>query len=155
MKVLQYRSERAESEGARRASEDSARWASVKVPDSEVEEKARRRQFTADYKLRILREADACVGDGDIGALLRREGLYFSHLSAWRRQRDEIARAELSSRKPGRKARRVDSHMKELERDNARLRRQLKKAEVLLDIQKKASELLGLSLKDLSSEESD
>ena len=69
-----------------------------------MREQAKRRRFTAEYKLRIVREADACKGDGDVAALLRREGLYSSLLSSWRRQRDEIAKVGMTSRKRGRKA---------------------------------------------------
>ncbi len=155
MKVLQFRREQEDDEGARRATEDSACSARSTVPYPEVDEKPKRRRFTADYKLRILREADACRGDGDIGALLRREGLYSSNLAAWRHQRDEIALKGLSSRKRGRKAKRVDPRVRELEHENARLRGRLKKAETILEIQKKASELLGISLENPDSEEND
>ena len=71
-------------EGARRASVNPGERDPEKAPDPEVTERAKRRRFTAEYKLRILREADACKGDGDLGALLRSEGLYSSHLTAWR-----------------------------------------------------------------------
>jgi transposase-like protein len=142
MKVLQYERERTESEGVR----------SLQVPDSEVLERPKRRTYPMEYKLRILREADACVGDGDVGALLRREGLYFSHLSSWRRQRDNSI---LKEKKASGKQTQKDLRLKELERENKQLRRRLQKAEVLLDIQKKASELLGISLRVLDSEESE
>jgi transposase-like protein len=155
MKVLQFKREQAETEGARRATEGSACSKRSKIPDPEVPERARRRRFTAEYKIRILREADACRGDGDIGALLRREGLYSSNLAAWRRQRDAIAREGLASRKRGRKAKQIDPRIKELERENTRLMRRLKKTEIILDFQKKASELLGISLENPDSEEND
>ena len=74
------------SEGACRATGDSGARAPEGAPDPEVTERAKRRRFTGEYKLRILRQADACKGDGDIGALLRREGLYSSQLAAWRRR---------------------------------------------------------------------
>ena len=96
------------SEGARRASVDSGARAPEGVVDPEVTEHAKRRRFTAEYKLRILRKADACKGDGDVGALLRREGLYSSQLAAWRRQRDEVAKTGLKARKRGPKAKAVD-----------------------------------------------
>jgi transposase-like protein len=153
MKVLQFKREQAETEGARRATAGSACSERSENPDPEVPEKARRRRFTAEYKIRILREADACRGDGDIGALLRREGLYSSNLAAWRRQRDAIAQEGLKARKRGRKAKQVDPRIKELERENARLKRRLKKTEIILDFQKKASELLGISLENPDSEE--
>jgi transposase-like protein len=104
-----------------------------------------------EYKLRILREADACKGDGDIGALLRREGLYSSHLAAWRRQRKE----GLISRKRGRKAKAQSTPIKQLQPKNHRHKRRLKRAETILDIQKKASELLGIPLKSPGSGEED
>ena len=125
------------------------------VPDPEVSEQAKRRRFTAEYKLRIVREADACKGDGDVAALLRREGLYSSHLSSWRRQRDEVAKAGLASRKRGRKAKAEDPRVKELERENARLQRRLARVETMLEIQKKTSELLGVPLNPLDSYEND
>ena len=153
MKVLQFKREQAETKGARRATEGSACSERSKIPDPEVAEVAKRRRFTAEYKIRILREADACRGNGDIGALLRREGLYSSNLTAWRRQRDVIAREGLTARKRGRKAKQIDPRVKELERENTLLKRKLKRAEMILDIQKKASELLGISLENPDSEE--
>ena len=92
MSMLVERETSAGSEGARRATGDPAGRAAAGVEDPEVSEQAKRRRFTAEYKLRIVREADACKGDGDVAALLRREGLYSSQLSSWRRQRDEIAK---------------------------------------------------------------
>ncbi len=88
MTVVQFKREPADDEGARRASEESAGSVRPKSPDPEVAEIAKRRRFSAKYKLRILREADACKNPGEIGALLRREGLYSSNLAYWRRQRD-------------------------------------------------------------------
>lgn len=123
--------------------------------DPEVSEQAKRRRFSAEYKLRILREADACKGDGDVAALLRREGLYSSLLSAWRRQRDEIAKAGLASRKRGRRGKAEDPRIKELERENARLKRRLARVETMLTIQKKASELLGIPLNPPDNDEND
>ena len=118
MSTLIERMTSAGSEGARRATGDLAdRGAAAGVRDPEVSEKAKRRRFSAEYKLRIVREADACKGDGDVAALLRREGLYSSHLSSWRRQRDEIAKAGLTSRKRGRKAKAEAPRIKELERE--------------------------------------
>src|SRR6266446_1991293 len=141
----------AETEGARRATGVSA----GAHPDPEVPERAKRRQFSAEYKLRIVREADACKGSGEIGALLRREGLYSSHLVLWRRQREEAAQAQLKARKRGPKAKVQDPRVKQLERENARLQRQLKRVELLLDIQKKAGEILGIPLKNLDDVEND
>ena len=124
------------------------------VPDPEVVSRPKRRQFTAEYKLRILKEADGCKGSGEIGALLRREGLYSSHLVLWRRQREEAAQTQLKRRR-GPKPKAEDPRVKELERENARLHRRNKRVETLLEIQKKAAELLGISLKNLDSDEND
>ncbi len=118
------------------------------VPDPEIHERAARRRFTAEYKLQVLRQADQCAGIGELGALLRREGLYSSHLTTWRRQREQGALVALAPKKRGRPtvpvsplARRVA----ELERDNARLARRLHQAEAIIEAQKKLSEILGLS----------
>lgn len=126
-----------------------------KAPDPEVLARPKRRRFTAEYKLRILREADACKGSGEIGALLRREGLYSSHLVLWRRQREQAAQTQLKSRKRGPKPKAQDPRIKQLERENARLQRQLKRVALLLDIQKKAGEILGIPLKNLDDVEND
>src|SRR6266540_554234 len=126
-----------------------------KVPDPEVVARPKRRQFRAEYKLRILREADACKGTGEIGALLRREGLYSSHLVLWRRQREQAAHAQLKSRKRGPKPKAQDPRVKQLEREKARLERRLKHAETIIEIQKKVHELLGIPLKNLDSDEND
>ena len=108
--------------------------------------KARRRRFTAKYKLGILEEAERCTEPGEIGALLRREGLYSSHLSKWRQQREAGVLAALTPKKRGRKPRPVDPQARrvaELERENARLRDKLEKAETIIEVQKKLSQLLG------------
>ena len=154
MTVVQFKREPADDEAALRASEESAGSVRPQNPDPEVAEIAKRRRFTAKYKLRILREVDACKNPGEIGALLRREGLYSSNLTYWRRQRDAIASKGLSAVKRGRKPKKVDPRLKELERENAKLKRQLKKAEIILEIQKKTSELLGISLESQNTEES-
>jgi len=114
------------------------------VPDPEVVVKAQRRQFTAEYKRRILQEADACTQHGEIGALLRREGLYSSHLNTWRRQR---ARGERQGLTPAKRGRKVDPQAAEivrLQRETERLKAQLARAELIIDVQKKVSQLLGL-----------
>ncbi len=143
------------SEGARRATGDSGARGPEGAPDPEVTERAKRRRFTAEYKLRILRKADACKGDGDVGALLRREGLYSSQLAAWRRQRDEIAKAGLKARKRGPKAKVVDPRVKQLARENARLKRRLERVELMLATQKKVSEMLGIPLIPPDTDEND
>ena len=143
------------SEEARRATGEPVGRAAPGVPDPEVSEQAKRRRFSAEYKLRILREADACKGDGDVAALLRREGLYSSLLSSWRRQRDEVAGVGLAAIKRGRKGKLEDPRVKELARDNARLKRRLARVETMLEIQKKASELLGIPLNPPDADEND
>jgi len=122
-------------------------------PDPEVKEQGKRRRFTAEYKLRILREAAACKGKGELGQLLRREGLYSSHLSTWRRQQYDIAKFGGLARNGSRKA--AELRRKQLERENARLKRKLEQAEAIIQIQKKASELLGIPLSQPDSDESD
>lgn len=119
---------------------------SASDPDPEVPEKARRRRFTAKYKLKILEQADRCSEPGEIGALLRREGLYSSLLSRWREQREAGALAALSAKKRGRKPRPIDpqaQRVAELQRENARLRDKLEKAETIIAVQKKLSQLLA------------
>jgi transposase-like protein len=122
---------------------------SIPVPDPEVAERAARRRFTAEYKLGVLRQADACAGTGELGALLRREGLYSSHLTTWRRQREQGSLAALTPKKRGRPA--VPSsplarRVAELEGENARLSRRLRQAETIITVQKKLSEAWGLPL---------
>ena len=122
-------------------------------PDPEVPEKAKRRRFSAEYKLAILREADACTEPGQIGALLRRERLYSSHLVDWRRQRDAGA-LEALARTRGRKP--VDpmqAEVEQLRRANQRLAKRLGQAEKIIEIQGKVSELLGIPLDPGSDDE--
>ncbi len=125
------------------------------APDPEVVEKAARRRFSAAYKVGILAEADSCTEPGEIGALLRREGLYSSHLAKWRKQRERGTLAGLQPKKRGPKAdpsRPAKSEMERLRRENQRLSKQLRQAEMIIEIQKKASEILGITL---ASPESD
>ena len=108
-----------------------------------------RRRFTAEYKLRVLRDADACTGPGQLGALLRREGLYSSHLTAWRKQRDEGTLAGLTPKRRGRKANPdapVIAENERLKRENQRLAEKLRQAETIIEVQKKLSEILGIPL---------
>ena len=141
-----------ETQGARRATGVSPARVAVeraRAADPEVAAKAKRRRFTPEYKLRIVREAAAAKTPGEIGALLRREGLYSSHLADWRRQRERGEFAGLSAKR-GRKAEPVNPLAKrvaELEREKRRLERKLEQAELLLDIQKKASRLLEIPLR--------
>jgi len=128
------------------------------APDPEVPAKAKRRTFTAAYKLSIVERADALEGTGEVGAMLRREGLYSSHLSKWRQQRDAGALAGLKPKTRGPKKTRSSKDVEEirqLRRDKARLERKLKQAELILEIQKKASEILGIPLKTLDDDEND
>jgi transposase len=106
---------------------------------------AKRRSFTADYKQRILSEADRTKGTGGIGALLRREGLYSSLLATWRRERASGVRQALAPQKRGPKSKRdpVQEEIQKLQKDNARLTEQLRKAEIVIDVQKKVGALLG------------
>ena len=139
------------TEGARRAtgvSPAAAEEPPMSVPDPEVPEKKPRRRFTANYKLRILQAADACSEPGQLGFLLRREGLFSSNLTTWRRQRDEGLLNALSPRKRGRKEKErnpLTQKVAELERENERLRKKLKKAEIIIDVQKKISQILGIA----------
>ena len=128
---------------------------STAIPDPEVVPKARRRQFTTEYKLRIIREADACTEPGQIGSLLRREGLYSSYLSKWRQQREEGQLQALSSRKRGRKSQEPSvAELANLQRENERLRARLEQTEIIIDVQKKLSKLLGLTADSTESDES-
>lgn len=115
----------------------------------EVVAKAERRRFTADYKLKVLREADHCQQPGEIGALLRREGLYWSNLITWRKQRERGELAGLSARKRGPKRREKNplaERVRELERETSRLKRRAERAEGIVELQKKISQILGIEL---------
>jgi transposase-like protein len=143
-----------EMEGARRATGISSvadpaggrrelHW----VPDPEVPEKAARRRFTGAYKLRILKEAEGCKGTSQCGALLRREGLYSSHLTTWRRQAEKGSLEALFPRKRGPKTSHpnpLKKRVETLEKETQRLRHQLKQAEIIIEVQKKISEILHL-----------
>ena len=117
--------------------------------DPEVPERPVRRRFSAEYKLQILRQADACDESGQLGELLRREGLYSSHLSTWRQQREQGTLDALAPKKRGRKPRDNDPLIEEnrrLHRVNQRLVERLRQAEVIIDVQKKVAEILGIPL---------
>ena len=119
------------------------------LPDPAVLEKPVRRRFAAEYKLRILQEADRCTESGQLGALLRREGLYSSLLSTWRQQRDEGTLAGLTPKRRGRKANPDAPLIAEnlrLTRETQRLAAKLRQAETIIEIQKKLSEILGIPL---------
>lgn len=124
-------------------------------PDPEVVPTAKRRAFSKAEKLRILAAADACAAPGDIGALLRREGIYSSHLATWRKQRQSAGEAAALERKRGPKADPVaaqERRVLELEKEVERLRAKLIKADLIIDVQKKLSTLLGLSTSDTPGE---
>ena len=125
---------------------------SIQGTESEVLEKATRRKFSAAYKLKILGEAQRCRA-GELGALLRREGLYSSHLASWRKQQHEGALRALA-RKRGAKPKK-SAEQRELEQlrgENARLRERLEHAQRVIEVQKKLSDLLGIVLPDLAKE---
>jgi transposase-like protein len=127
------------------------------VPDPEVTGRAARRRFTVEYKRRILRAADACPR-GELGALLRREGLYSSLLNEWRRQRERGEIAALAPKKRGRKGKTPDpleAEVQRLRKEIERLRQRLQRTETILEIQKKASELLGIPLNPPKSDEAE
>jgi transposase len=125
------------------------------APDPEVAALRRRRRFTSQYKLEVLRKADACTQPGQLGALLRKEGLYSSHLVTWRKQRA----VGLTPKKRGRTVT-TDPRVKQLEREKAsletdkrRLERRLQRAETIIAFQKKVAELLGIPLKPFEADE--
>jgi transposase-like protein len=121
-------------------------------------EKPARRRFTAEYKRRILEEADRLTAPGELGALLRREGLYSSHLSTWRKQREQGMLDGLAPKKRGRKPKRKDPLVEEnqrLRRENARLAARLKQAETIIEVQKKLSTMLGIPLPTPEKSEND
>jgi transposase len=125
-------------------------------PDPEVVAGAKRRTFTAEYKLRILAEADALAGQvGAIGALLRREGLYSSLLTAWRREREAGILKGLTPQKRGPKSKRnpQEEELQRLRRENLRLTEELRKAAIVIDVQKKVGALLGWPLPTADPEE--
>ena len=114
------------------------------APDPEVPTKAQRRRFTAAYRLRILKQADACKRPGELGALLRREGLYSSHLANWRRQREQGALRDMRGRRRGPTLRPIDPRVKQLEAENRRLQRKLQRAETIIALPKKVAEILEI-----------
>lgn len=126
------------------------------LPDPEVDPpRPRRRQFSAEYKRRILDEVSRCTGEGEIGKLMRREGLYSSLLSDWRRQLELATATALEPKKRGRKVRPEDELLRrnaQLEKENKRLQERLRQAEIIIDVQKKLSLMLGIPLKTPEAE---
>ena len=139
------------SEAERSEAERSAGPGETKTrPNPEVLAKAQRRQFTADYKRRILAEADSTTESGAIGALLRREGLYSSHLTHWRQQRDRGLAPHRRGPKP--KHDPLFEEVRKLKQANGQLTQRLAHAELIIDVQKKVSLLLGIPLAAVGSD---
>ena len=122
-------------------------------PSTEVVTRAARRRYTAEYKLRILREVEACKGTGEIGALLRREGLYSSNLTKWRQQRERGELEGLAAQRRGPKEDPQAVENARLKRENERLREELRKAQLIIEVQKKVSQLLGVPLEEPKEED--
>ena len=154
MHAAQVSSDPGASQGVRRATEDAPESAPPATPpgsDSEVVPRARRRRFTNADKRRILQAADRCTKPGEVGALMRREGVYSSSLSTWRRQRETADLAALAPQKRGPKAdpARVDAqHIAQLTRERDQLRVELNKAQLVIEVQKKVTALLNLLAAD-------
>jgi transposase-like protein len=123
------------------------------MTETEVVEKAKRQQYTAEYKLRILREVDACHGKGEVGALLRREGLYSSLISKWRQQCERGSLEGLGSHKRGPKAEAQAAELCRLTRENERLRKRLEQAELIIEVQKKVAQMLGVPIAEQEGDE--
>jgi hypothetical protein len=122
---------------------------SIRTEEVEVLAKPIRRKFSIEKKLQVLREADRCKAPGELGALLRREGLYSSTLLRWRAARDrgELSRAGAKKRGPKKRERdERDNRIRELEKENRRLRARAERAEALIEVQKKVSEIMGIEL---------
>lgn len=113
------------------------------MPNTEVVAKAKRKQYTVSEKQRILREVDACQGSGEIGALLRREGIYSSYLTTWRRQRENRELEGLSPRKRGPKPNPEAIELAKLRREHERLKERMRQAELIIEVQKKVALMLG------------
>jgi transposase-like protein len=127
----------------------------AEAPDPELVERARRRRFSAEYKLRVLLEADACVRPGEIGALLRREGLYTSHLTYWRKQRKAGALKALGRPRGRKPADRRDTELAELRRRAERAEAELEKTKRVIEVQGNVSALLGELLEPKGAQERD
>ncbi len=140
--------ERMEENGIAPESGEGKRSAAA-LPDPEVVDKPSRRRFSTAYKLRILEEVDRCTEPGEVGRILRREGLYSSSLATWRKASRNGSLTALS-KKRGRKPERnpLDEKVRKLERQNARLENELRKAHLIIDVQGKVAGLLGISLDD-------
>jgi transposase-like protein len=124
-------------------------------PDTEVSARPRRRTYTAAYKLKVLDEVAAATERGAVAVILRREGLYASHLAAWRKELRNGGVAALQKKRGRKPAQPVDGELVRLQRENAKLSRRLAQAEAIIDVQKKVASLLGITLKTLDNDESD
>jgi transposase len=146
--------ERSESERSGAAATAAINAEVVARPDPEVVARAKRRRFTGKYKQEILSKADAAAESGTIGAMLRREGLYSSHLTKWRRERKAGVLHGLEPKRRGPKSKRdpVSDENQQLRRDNQRLTERLRKAEIIIDVQKKVGALLGWPIPDPEQE---
>lgn len=120
--------------------------------ETEVVVRPKRRQHTAEYKLRILRELDECTGKGEVGAILRREGLYSSLISKWREQREQGSLNGLGGQRRGPKVDPNAAELARLQRENKRLKEKLERAELIIDVQKKVARLIGETPPPLSEE---
>jgi transposase-like protein len=155
------RSETERSAGApppRQNAEGLAEPRVAAAPNPEVLEKPQRRRISAADKLRILHEVDRCTQPGQIGALLRREGIYSSYLQKWRKQRDAGALGALHGQKRGPRSSPPNPLAKQLaqsQKDNARLERKLKRAEAIIDFQKKIAAMLNIPMRPFEDEEND
>ena len=149
--------ERSEPPRSGEPAQTGANRAGVSGRDPEVLERPVRRRFPAEYKERIVREAQACTQWGQIGALLRREGLYSSYLDKWRRKLAQGGREALVEGRRGRKPQRTPLEMEneKLRKQNARLEGRLRQAETIIEIQKKVSEILGIPLAGIDGNEGD
>jgi transposase-like protein len=148
-------SEGERSEPERATEPDDGRRA---TPDPEVVQRPVRRRFTADYKQRILAEVDAAADTRTVGRILRREGLYSSHLANWRKTRDQSQRTAFEPKKRGPKPspkNPLQAENAKLTRENTRLNKKLRRAELIIDLQKKVSQILGITLPVLEESDDD
>jgi transposase len=121
------------------------------IPDPEVPEKAIRRKYPGEYKLRIIQEAETCTLPGQLGAFLRREGLYSSHLTTWRRQKEQGILDALAPKRRGPKTLNRNPlalKVAQLDQENQRLKRKLQQAETIIEVQKKISEILQIPIQN-------
>jgi len=127
----------------------------IALSGPQVVERPVRRRFDKAYKQDVLRQIAACTREGQVGEILRREGLYSSIVSTWRQKEKQGVFKTSGSGKPSAKPGVQDVRVPQLQRENARLKARLQQAELILEIQKKASEILGISLKTLDNERND